>query len=83
MYILYSFPVAAVLKKIQQKRATCFATLLQNELNGEVARFANHIQTFFVTNRIVAGCETLLQKVESSSTFCLKICTCRPTANLL
>ena len=31
-------------KNGQQKRATCFATLLQNELNSDVARFAKHIK---------------------------------------
>ena len=50
---------------MQLKRAACFATLLKSELNSDVARFANHIQTFFATNQIVAGCEKLLQKVES------------------
>ena len=32
------------------KRATCFATLLQNELNSDVARFTNHGQTCLATN---------------------------------
>ena len=32
-------------KNGQQKRATCFATLLQNELNSDVARFTIHVQT--------------------------------------
>ena len=27
-----------------KKRATCFATLLQNELNSDVARFTTHIK---------------------------------------
>ena len=26
-------------------RATCFATLLQNKLNSNVARFTTHVQT--------------------------------------
>ena len=36
------------------------------------------------TNQIVAGCENLLQKVESSSTFCisLRCAFYRPKANL-
>ena len=33
-------------------------------------------QTCLATNQLVAGCEKLLQKVGSSSTFCNKICTC-------
>ena len=30
-----------------KKRATCFATLLQNELNSDVARFITHIKPVF------------------------------------
>jgi len=56
-------------KRETKKLATCFATLLQNELNRDVARFTNHIQTCLATNnKVVAGCEKLLQKVESIST---------------
>ena len=40
------------------------------------ARFTTHVQTSLATNQIVAGCENLLQKVESSSTFCNKLCKC-------
>ena len=54
----------------------CFATLLQNELKSDVACFTAHIQTCFATNQVVAGCEKFLQKVESSSNFCNKICKC-------
>ena len=32
-------------KNGQQKCATCFATLLQNELNSDVAHFTTHVQT--------------------------------------
>ena len=28
-----------------KKRATCFATLLQNELDSDIARFTTHVQT--------------------------------------
>ena len=28
-----------------KKRATCFATMLQNELNSDVARCTTHVQT--------------------------------------
>ena len=45
----------------QQKRATLFATLLQHELKGDVARFTTHIQ--LALQQII-----LLQKVASSST---------------
>ena len=34
------------------KRATCFATLLQNELNSYVASFTNHVQTFLATSQV-------------------------------
>ena len=33
-------------------------------------------QTCLATNQVVADCETLLQTVESSSTFCYKIRAC-------
>ena len=32
-------------------------------------RFTSQVQTCLATNQVVAGCENLLQKVESSSTF--------------
>ena len=48
--------------------------------------YTTHIQTCLATNQVVAGCKNLLQKVESSSFFCDKICTCcvfyQPKANL-
>ena len=69
-----------------QNRATCFATFLQNELNNDVACFTTHVQTCLATKEVVVGCEKLLQKVESSCTFCNKIRTCcafcRSKANL-
>ena len=34
-------------------------------------------QTCLATNQVVAGCEKLLQNIESGSTFLNKICTCR------
>ena len=47
-------------------------TLRQNEVKSNVARFS-HVQTSLATNQVVSGCKNLLQKVESSSTFCNKI----------
>ena len=48
--------------------------------------YTTHIQTYLATNQLIAGCTNLLQKVESSSFFCNKICTCcvfyQPKANL-
>ena len=35
-----------------KKLATCFATLLQNELNSDVTRFTTHIQTDLATNKV-------------------------------
>ena len=64
------------MKNRQQKRATCFAALLQNELKSDVARFTSHVQTCPVTNHLVSGSEIVLQKVESSCTFFNKICAC-------
>ena len=37
----------------QQKRATCFATSLQNELNSDVPRFTALVQAFLATNQVV------------------------------
>ena len=54
----------------------CFAILLQNELKSSVACVTTYIQTCLATNQVVAGCEKLLQKGESSCTFYNKICTC-------
>ena len=38
-----------------KKRATCFATLLQNELNGDVARFTLHIKPVLQQIRLLTG----------------------------
>ena len=38
--------------------------------------FTTNFQTCLATNQVVSGSENLLQKVESSSTFCHKICLC-------
>ena len=44
-------------------------------------------QTCLAANQVVAGCEELLQKVESSSAFCIKLCICcafyRPQGKLV
>ena len=49
-----------------------FATLMQNELNSDSARFTTQVQTWLATNQVVASCEKLSQKTESSSTFATK-----------
>ena len=44
---------------------------------SDVARhFYTHFQTCLATNQVVEGCENVLQKVESNSTFCNKMFTC-------
>ena len=53
----------------QEKRATCFETLLQNEWNNDVARFTT-LESNLSCNK--SGCEKLLLKEEGSSTFCRK-----------
>ena len=40
-----------MVKRGQQKHATCFAALLQNELKSDVARFTTHVQTCLATNK--------------------------------
>ena len=44
-----------VLKTGNKKHATCFATLLQNELQSNVARFATLIKYFLHQNRLLTG----------------------------
>ena len=38
-----------------KKRATCFATLLQNKLNSNVARFTTHIKPVLQQIRLLIG----------------------------
>ena len=40
----------------------------------DVARFTYHVQPCLATNQVLPGCTNVLQKVQSSSTFCNKIC---------
>ena len=40
-----------MVKRGQQKSATCFAALRQNELKSDVARFSPHVQTCLATNK--------------------------------
>lgn len=51
-------------------------TLLQTKLNDDVTHFTipPTNQTCLPMNQVVSGCETLLQKVKSSFTFCNKTC---------
>ena len=46
--------------------------LVLQELKSDVASLTTHGQTCLATNQVVAGCEKLLQKVESNSTFATK-----------
>ena len=45
-------------KTDNKKRATCVATLLQNELNSDVARFTNHIKPVLQQIRLLTGLNT-------------------------
>ena len=38
--------------KWAKKGATCFVTLLQNELKSDVARFTTHVQTCLAKNQV-------------------------------
>ena len=42
-------------KRATKKRATCFATLLQNELNTDAARFTTHIKPVLQQIRLLTG----------------------------
>jgi len=46
------FSLAATTEKTAEKRATCFATLLQNELESDIARFTTHVQACIATNQV-------------------------------
>ena len=63
-----------------------FAALLQNELKSKVAHFTTYVQTCLAANEVAAGCENVLQKLESTFTFYNKIFTFwafyQPKANL-
>ena len=51
----------------QQKRATCFATLLQSEL---LRVLPPNNRTCLATNEVISSSEKFWQKVDSSSLFC-------------
>ena len=38
-----------------RKRATCLATLLQNKLNSDVARFTTHVEPVLQQIRLLTG----------------------------
>ena len=44
-----------VRKNGQQKTSTCFATLLQNDLNNDVARYTTHIKPVLLQIRLLTG----------------------------
>ena len=48
-------PFSKVRKNGQQKTCNLFATLLQNELNSNIARFTTHIKTVFQQIRLLTG----------------------------
>ena len=49
-----------------------FAALLQNELKSNVEHFTTYVQTCLAANEVAAGCENVLQKLESTFPFCKK-----------
>ena len=69
-------------KNVQLILQHCSKTSWKRMLSVSTA----HAQTCFAAYQVFAVCKMLLQKVESSSTFCNKICTCcafyRPKSNL-
>ena len=71
-----SLAAKQVFLKVQLNGKQNVQLVLPNELNDDVGRFTTHHQTCLVTNQVVARCEKLLWKVESSSTFYNKICSC-------
>ena len=59
-----------------KKRATCFATLLQNELNSDVARFATHSKPFFQQIRLLTGLN-IGSKTRNINSFCSNVHCCK------
>ena len=57
----YSYSKLKVRLNRLKKRASCFATLLQIELKGDVVRFITYVQTCLTTNQVVASCRKMLQ----------------------
>ena len=53
-----------VRKNGQQKRATCFATLLYNELNSDVTRFTTHIKPVLQQIRLLRGLPKCSKTIE-------------------
>ena len=68
--------------KPEAKTCTLFVALLLNKLNSDVARFTTKESNLSCSKK--GG--IVMQKVESSYTYCNRICSCcafyRPTANL-
>ena len=60
----------------QQRRTTCFATLLQNELNSDGPWFTAHVQTCLATNQVVAKV-VLPDRVCCDTKSCLILATLR------
>ena len=58
------------------KRATKTCNLFCSIASKRVKKRCCAFYYPHAANQVVAGCEKLLQKVESSSTFCNKTCTC-------
>ena len=48
-------PTKGTVKRATKKHATCLATLLQNELNSDVARFTTHIKPVLQQIRLLTG----------------------------
>ena len=56
------------------KRATCFATLRQNELNNDVARFTTRIKPVLQQIRLLAGLMWVVKRATSLfNSFCSNV----------
>ena len=65
--LIFSFKVR---KKGNKKRATCFATLLQNELKSDVVRFTTHIKP---VNNLICCKRGLMWVVKHVARFLLPV----------
>ena len=60
-------------KRRNKKRATCFATFLQNELNSVVARYTTHIKPVLQQIRLLTGLNLVKRATSLFNPFCSNV----------
>ena len=71
-------PLCLKMRQIKRATKTCslFCNIAAERVGKRCCAFYHPRTTNVLTNQGFAGCKKLLQKEDSSSTFCNKICTC-------